>query len=56
MLLKAQEEIKEQRMEVEISVLSEATEWKHRILKRDYLDPVQVQMVKEIEDDDVEMS
>merc|ERR1711885_111205 len=34
MLLKAQDEMKEKKMELELSVLSEATKWQHKVLDR----------------------
>lgn len=55
-LLKAQDEIKDQKMEVEISMISEATNFRHVVLSRADLDPLQKKTEEEIESEDVDMS
>jgi 20S proteasome subunit alpha 7 len=55
-LLKSQEEMKEKKQELEISVLSEENGWKHTILDRSLVDQMTEQAAKEIEDEQMEMA
>lgn len=43
-------------MELEISVVSEATKWTHKILDRATVDAMTVTALDEIDNEDVEMS
>eukprot|EP00352_Strombidinopsis_acuminata_P005842 CAMPEP_0176369504 /NCGR_PEP_ID=MMETSP0126-20121128/23334_1 /TAXON_ID=141414 ORGANISM="Strombidinopsis acuminatum, Strain SPMC142" /NCGR_SAMPLE_ID=MMETSP0126 /ASSEMBLY_ACC=CAM_ASM_000229 /LENGTH=250 /DNA_ID=CAMNT_0017728167 /DNA_START=31 /DNA_END=783 /DNA_ORIENTATION=- len=56
MLLKAQDEMKEKKQELELSVLSEATGNIHKILDRATTDRITSQALQEIDNEDVEMS
>ncbi len=56
-LLKAQEEMKEKTMELELSVLTETPEgWRHRVLDRPTVDKLTEDAEKAIEDEDMDMS
>lgn len=56
MLLKAQDEMREKKMELELAVLSEETKWCSRILDRATTDALCAQALEEIENEDEEMS
>jgi 20S proteasome subunit alpha 7 len=55
-LLKSQEEMKEKKQELEISILSEDTGFTHKILDRVFVDQLTEQATKEIEDEQMEMA
>ena len=55
-LLKSQEEMKEKKQEIEISILSDDTGYNHRVLDRAFLDQMSEQAAKEIEDEQMEMA
>ena len=55
-MLKAQEEMKEKKQELELSVLSQETNWVHKILDRKAVNDLTAQVQKEIEAEDEEMS
>lgn len=56
MLLKAQDEMREKKMELELLVLSEETKWTSKILDRPTVDALCVRALEEIENEDEEMS
>ena len=55
-MLKSQDEMKEKKQELELSVLSEETKFVHKILPREEVTALTRQALQEIEDEDVEMS
>lgn len=55
-LLKAQEEMKEKKQELELSIISEETGFKHKILDRATVDALTVRAIEEIENEQMEMS
>ena len=55
-LLKCQEEMKDKKQELEISILSEATGNKHKILPRAQVDALTQAALKDISSEDVEMA
>jgi 20S proteasome subunit alpha 7 len=55
-LLKAQEEMKEKKQELELSVLSDETGYNHKILDRAFVDHLTEQAVQEIENEQMEMA
>ena len=56
LLIKSQEEMKEKKQELELSVLSDATGNIHKILDRATTDAITAQAEQEIDNEDVEMS
>ena len=54
-ILKAQEEMKDQKQELEISILSESTGKKHKILPRDVVDTMTKTALDEIENEQMEL-
>ena len=56
MLLKAQDEMREKKMELELAVLSEETKWTSKILDRASSDALCTAALAEIENEDEEMS
>jgi hypothetical protein len=57
MLLKAQDEMREKKMEIEISVLtSTQNTWSHRILDRATSDRMTIEAQEAIENEDEEMN
>jgi 20S proteasome subunit alpha 7 len=54
-LLKAQEEMKDKKQELEISYISEASDFKHKILTRAATDALTEAAKRELDGDDVEM-
>ena len=54
-LLKCQEEMKDKKQELELSILSEATGHKHKILDRDVVNGLTAAALAEISGEDVEM-
>lgn len=50
-LLKAQEEMKEKKQELEISILSEGTGYKHKILERAFVEHLTSTAQQEIENE-----
>ena len=54
-LLKAQEEMKDKKQELELSYISESTGFKHKILGREAVDALTEQGKREIAGEDVEM-
>lgn len=55
-LLKAQEEMKDKKMELEISILSDETNYNHKILDRAYVDHLTEQANQEIENEQMEIA
>lgn len=55
-LLKAQEEMKDKKQEIELSILSESTGYKHKILDRKFLDDLSARALEEIENEQMEMA
>lgn len=55
-LLKSQDEMKDKKMELELSVMSEATKWNHKILDRATSDKICSEALEAIENEDEEMS
>lgn len=55
-LLKSQEEMKEKKQELEISIISEATGYRHKILDRNIVDLHTTKALEEIENEQMEMS
>ena len=55
-LLKCQDEMKDQRQELELSILSETTGYKHKILDRTQVDSLTEAALKANQGEDVEMS
>lgn len=55
-LLKSQEEMKEKKQELELSVLSEGTGYQHKILDRARVDALTAAALQEIENDQMDMS
>lgn len=56
MLLKSQDESREKKMEIELSVLSEATNWQHKLIDRVTCDKMTVVAQEAIENEDEEMN
>lgn len=56
MLLKAQDEMREKKMEIELSVLGEDTKWSHRILNRADCDKMSADALSQLENEDEEMN
>ena len=56
MLLKAQDEAREKKQELELSVLSAETNWTCRIVERQVTDAITAQALEDIENEDEEMS
>jgi hypothetical protein len=56
MLLKAQDEAREKKQELELSVLSAETNWTCRIVERQAADAITAQALDDIENEDEEMS
>jgi len=54
-LLKAQEEMKEKKQELELSFISESSGFKHKIIDRATVENLTAQALREIQGDDVEM-
>ena len=54
-LLKAQEEMKDKKQEIELSIIGDNTGNKHRILDRKYLDDLTAKALEEIENEQMEM-
>ena len=55
-LLKAQDEMRDKKQEIELSVLSAETKWTTKIIDRQTCDAMVVQALEEIENDDEQMS
>lgn len=55
-LLKAQDEMKDKKQEIELSVIGESTKWTHKILDRKATDAITAVAIEEIENEDMEMS
>ena len=55
-LLKSQEEMKEKKQELEISIISDETDFKHKILDRAIVDQLTVQASQEIENEQMEIA
>ena len=56
MLLKAQEEMKEKKQELELSILTKETGWVNKILDRKTTDALCAASLEEIENEDAEMN
>ena len=54
-LLKCQEEMKDKKQELELSILSESTGYKHKILDRAQVDSLTQAALRDIQGEDVEM-
>jgi len=54
-LLKAQEEMKDKKQELELSYISESSDFKHKILDRASTDALTEQAKRELDGEDVEM-
>ena len=55
-LLKSQEEMKEKKQELELSIISEETNFNHKILDRVFVDSLTVQAAQDIENEQMEMA
>ncbi|CDW72662.1 proteasome subunit alpha type 3 [Stylonychia lemnae] len=55
-LLKAQEEMKDKKQELEISIISDTTGYKHKILDRVFVDQLTLKAQEEIENEQMEMA
>lgn len=55
-LLKSQEEMKEKKQELELSIISDATGFKHKILDRAFVEHLTSQAQQEIENEQMEMT
>ena len=55
-LLKSQDEMKDKKQELELSVLSEKTDFVHKILDREVADQMTAQALQEIEQEAEEMN
>lgn len=55
-LLKSQEEMKEKKQELEISILSDETAYHHKILDRAFVDHLTAKAAEEIENEQMEMA
>ncbi len=55
-LLKAQEEMKEKKQELELSIIGEETNYTHKILDRAFVDHLTQQAEQEIENEQMEMA
>jgi 20S proteasome subunit alpha 7 len=55
-LLKSQEEMKEKKQELEISILSDETNYTHKVLDRAIVDQLTAQAAQEIENEQMEMA
>lgn len=56
MLLKAQDEMRDKKQELELSVLSADTQWTSKILDRRTVETMTTTALEEIENEDEEMS
>lgn len=56
MLLKSQDEVREKKMELELSILCEETSWTHRVLDRATTDRMTAEAQEAIENEDEEMN
>ena len=54
-LLKAQEEMKDKKQELELSYISEGSGFKHKIIDRGTVDAITENALKEIKGEDAEM-
>ena len=54
-LLKCQEEMKDKKQELELSIMSESTGYKHKILDRAQVDSLTQAALRDIQGEDVEM-
>ena len=55
-LLKAQEEMKDKKQELELSIISDETNFTHKILDRAFVDHLTEQAAQEIENEQMEMA
>ena len=55
-LLKSQEEMKEKKQEIELSIISDETKYNHRILDRVFVDQLTAKAAEEIENEQMEMA
>ena len=55
-LLKSQEEMKEKKQEIELSILSDETGYTHKVLDRAFVDHLTQQAAQEIENEQMEMA
>jgi 20S proteasome subunit alpha 7 len=56
MLLKAQDEMREKKMEIELSVLGESTKWAHKLIDRATCDRMTTEAQEAIDNEDDEMN
>ena len=54
--MKAQEEMKDKKQEIELSMIGEGTGYKHRILDRKFIDDLTAKALEEIENEQMEMA
>ena len=54
-LLKSQEEMKEKKQEIELSIISEQTNFQHKVLDRAFVDDLTAKALEEIEQEQMEM-
>jgi hypothetical protein len=47
--------MKEKKQELELSIISEETRFRHKVLDRDFVDKLTIQVQKEIEDEQMEL-
>lgn len=55
-LLRSQEEMKEKKQEIELSIISDETKYQHKILDRAFVDHLTTQAQQELENEQMEMS
>lgn len=53
-LIKAQEEMKDKKQELELSILTESTQWRHKVLDRATVDTLTANALQEIENEEME--
>ena len=53
-LLKAQEEMRDKKQELELSIVSEETQFKHKILDRTFVEHITAKALEEIENEEME--
>lgn len=56
MLMKAQDEMRDKKQEIELSILCEETKWTSKIIDRKTCDQMAASALEEIENDDEQMS
>jgi len=56
LLIKSQEEMKEKKQELELSIICEDTKWVHKVLDRPTTDKITAEAQESIENEDNQMS